>query len=166
MRDEVVEVLIKSKNNGKMIALKISMIILCILAVLSAITLFGSIAFIVAVIAGGIAFWANGRTKIEYEYTYFQKELQVDIIYNQENRKPVATYDLSKMEACVKVKSDKMGEYERRQLVTKDYSSKKNENESQVYAIIYDGSTKILFEPNEKLLKSINYDFPRKVFEY
>lgn len=166
MRDEVIEVLIKSKNNGKMLALKFGMISLCIVAVIAAVTGVGSLAFVVAVIFGCIAYWASGRTRVEYEYTYFQKELQVDIIYNEETRKPVATYDLSKMEACVKVKSDKMGEYERRQLETKDYSSKMSENEGQVYAIIYDGKTKILFEPGEKLVKSLNYDFPRKVFEY
>jgi len=166
MRDEVVEVLVKCKNNSAMIVLKIVMIVLCVLAVASAVLLFGTVAFVVAVLCGWLAYFAKVRSKVEYEYTYFQKELQVDVIYSQEKRKSVASYDLSKMEACVQIGANKMKEFERRQFTVKNYSSNLIENQKQVYALIYDGSMKILFEPNEKLLNALKYDFPRKVFEY
>lgn len=165
MRDEIVEVLVKCKTNMGLRTLGIVLYILCGVAVVIALLGFGIVGYIAAIIFGVMGFFANSNSQVEYEYTYCDKELDIDAIYNQTKRKHVTTLELSKMEALVRVEGSRMNEYSRRQCITKDYSTKNKNTKDNVYALFYDGSIKVLIEPNERLLNAIAYVAPRKVFK-
>lgn len=164
MRDEIVEVLVRCKTKIGLMILRIVLFVLCALAVILAMQ--GGIVFLIAaVILGGAGYFAGSYAQVEYEYTYCEKEIDIDAIYSQARRKHIMTLELSKMEAFVRVESDKMKEFEKRQFIVKDFSSHNKENKDKVYALFYDGGLKILMEPDERLLNAISYVSPRKIFK-
>ena len=165
MREDFVETMVKKSNNMLLTALMVLFYMICAGFVILAL-LAGSVSFfLIAIIAGVIAYICGHFSKIEYEYSYCDREMDVDAIYSQNTRRHKATYDLNKMEAMVRINGSKMKEFAGRNLKTIDYSSGIRENKDSVYAIFYDGTTKLLIEPDEKLLEAIKYMFPRKVFE-
>lgn len=164
MRDELVEVLVKCKTNIGLKALQVLAYVLCGVCVLGSMVGFGMVALLFAIVFGIAGYLSGMYSKVEYEYTYCNKEMDVDVIYSQIKRKHKTTFDLTKMEALVRVNSDKMKEFERREFKVMKYHTGRKENEDKVYALIYDGTTKVLMEPDERLLEAINYMFPRKVF--
>lgn len=165
MREEFVEVLVKCKKNVGLAILSILLYALC------AVTVLGGFAFgsFIAVLVGGVLGFcgalAGSKSSVEYEYTYCDKEIDVDVIYSQQKRKRVITLDVSKMEALVCMKADKFGEYKNRQFVTKDFSSKRAENLDNAYAMIYEGNIMYILEPGERLLNALSYVCPRKIFK-
>lgn len=165
MRDEIVEVLVKCKTNIALRALGILLYILCAAAAVLAMLGYGLLGFTAAVIFGIMGYFATTNSQVEYEYTYCDKELDIDAIYSQSKRKHITTLELGKMEVLVRVEGSKMNEYARRQCATKDYSTKNKNTKDNVYALFYDGNVKVLIEPNERLLNAISYSSPRKVFK-
>ncbi|MCR5799109.1 MAG: DUF6106 family protein [Lachnospiraceae bacterium] len=165
MKEDLVEVLVACKTKGGLMVLRIVLYILCGVAALLGLTGVGLIPIIVAVILGILGYLAGSRASIEYEYAYFDKEIVIDAIYSQQKRKHMFTIETGKIEAIVRVNGSKMKEYERRQFVTRDYSTGKKENAEEVYAFIYEGSLKILMEPGERLLNTLGYVCPRKIYK-
>jgi len=165
VRDEIIEVLVKCKTKIGLSILKVVLFILCGLAIVATlIGLGGFVGFIVAVLLGGAGYLAGVYSQVEYEYVYCNKEIDIDVIYNQSKRKSVMNIDLTKMEAFVRVTGPKMADYEGRQFaMVKDFSTHDPANANNVFALIYDGNTKILIEPNNKLLDAIYYVAPHKV---
>ena len=47
---------------------------------------------------------------------------------------------------------------------TVDFSSRTVKNPDSRYVMIYEGETKVIWEPNEDMLKAIRLIAPRKVF--
>ena len=165
MRDELVEVLVKCKPKTGLAILRILCFVLCAICVLLGTAVMGGWLFFIAAVVFGLAgYFAGLFSQVEYEYTYCDKEIEIDAIYSQTNRKHITTLELGKMEAFVRVKGDRMSEYANRQFVVRDYSSHDKENADKVYALIYDGSLKILMEPDERLIGAVSYIAPRKVF--
>jgi len=165
MREELVETLVKCKKNIGLTILMMLLYVLCGLTVLIGLGFGQFLIILVGGVLGFLGWFVGSRSQVEYEYTYCDKEIDIDIIYNQTNRKRITTLDMGKMEALVRVNSSKMGEFKNRQLVTKDYSSKRAENAEEVYALIYEGGTMYLIEPGERLLNALSYVCPRKIFK-
>ena len=164
MREEIVEILVKCKTRIGLAVLRIVCFVLCAICILLALQ--GGIVFFIAGCALGIAgYYAGSYSQVEYEYTFCEKEIDIDAIYSQSRRTHIITLDLTKMEALVSVKSDKMKEFENRQLAVKDFTSHNKENSDEVYALIYDGGFKVLLEPTERLINAISYVSPRKIFK-
>ena len=124
---------------------------------------FGLIPMILAVGVGVGAYFVGLRVDIEYEYALTEKEIDIDVIYAKQRRKHVTTIDLTKMEDLCRIGSDRMKAYEARQLKAEDYSSKEEGNRGNMYALIYDGTRKIIIEPDERLFKAIYNIAPHKV---
>lgn len=165
MREEFVEVLVKCKKSIGLAILMVVLYTICALAVLGGL-LFGSfITLIVGAVIGFCGYLAGSKSSIEYEYTFCNKEIDVDIIYSQTKRKHVTTLDLGKMEALVRVNGDKYGEYKNRQFASRDFSSRNADNADGVYAMIFEGNVMYLIEPGERLLNALSYVCPRKIFK-
>lgn len=165
MREEFVEVLVKCKKNIGLAFAMILLYTLCALAVLGGLAFGSFIAIIVGAVLGFCGYLAGSKSSIEYEYTYCDKEIDIDVIYSQQKRKSVMTLDIGKMEALVRMNGDKFGEYKNRQLLVKDFSSKKPENADAMYAMIYEGNIMYILEPGERLLNALSYVCPRKIFK-
>ena len=102
---------------------------------------------------------------VEYEYLYMSKELTVDKIFNKERRKRVGSWDLNNMEIMALAGSDDLRSYENRQINKKnDYDFTSLTEGKNVYVIYMNdkGGTRIAFEPNDEILKTIRSQFPRQ----
>lgn len=163
MNDSVIEVMVDQKTT---IGIKVLRVVLVCATVLMALwsLFFGLISVILAVLLGVAAYFVGLRTKVEYEYAYFDKELDVDIIYSMQKRKKVATYDMTKLEMLAPASSYHLDEFKNRNYKESDYSSRKADHEQDVYVMYIGGKDKIIFEPSEEMIKAIRNIAPRKVF--
>ena len=164
--NEHVELLVPVKENK---GLNLCKILLWVLTVLSALLAFSGILglspVIIAIAAGVGAYFIGLRVDIEYEYTLTDKEIDIDVIYAKQKRKSVTTIDLTKLEIMAPVGSHRLDGYSHRDLKCEDYSSKEESHKGSIYVMIYDGSRKIMIEPDERLYKAIYNGAPSKVYK-
>ena len=163
MNDSVIEVMVDQKTT---IGIKVLRVVLVCATVLMALwsLFFGLISVILAVLLGVAAYFVGLRTKVEYEYAYFDKELDVDVIYSMQKRKHIITYDLAQLEVMAPRGSYHLDSYKNRDIKAKDFSTRIPENEGNVYVMYLAGSQKVIFEPTPELVKAIANIAPRKVF--
>ena len=164
MNDAVIEVLIDKKVSAMVKFARVMLIVLTVMFVLASF-FFGLIALIPSVAFGVCAYFVGLRTKVEYEYAYFDKELDVDVIYCMQKRKKVKSFDITKLEVLAPAKSYRLDEFKNRTVKTYDFSSCKEENQSNVYVMYVGGNDKVIFEPSEKMVQAIYNIAPRKVFK-
>ena len=162
MNESYVECLVARRPSGGMKALKVLLIVVTVIGILG-----GMIAFpllIVAVAAAVGAYFASLYSSLEYEYLYVDKEISVDKILNKTKRKKAEKFELDRMEIFAPVNSWHLDNYKNRQFKTTDYSSGVARQPDRRYAMIYNGERKILFEPNQEMVKAMQAVAPRKVF--
>ncbi len=162
MNESYVECLVARRPSGGMKALKVLLIVVTVIGILG-----GMIAFpllIVAVAAAVGAYFASLYSSLEYEYLYVDKEISVDKILNKSKRKKAEKFELDRMEIFAPVNSWHLDNYKNRQFKTTDYSSGVAGQPDRRYAMIYNGERKILFEPNQEMVKAMQAVAPRKVF--
>ena len=162
MNESYVECLVARRPSGGMKALKVALIVLTVIGVL-----LGMIAFpllIVAAAAAVGAYFASLYSSLEYEYLYVDKEISVDKILNKSKRKKAEKFEMDRVEIFAPVNSWHLDNYKNRQFKTTDYSSGVAGQPDRRYAMIYTGERKILFEPNEEMVKAMQAVAPRKVF--
>ncbi len=164
IRDTFIEVLVESKASPYIRIARDLCYVLTGLAVIAFIFSGIFIAILAAVLFGALAYFTGLRTKIEYEYAYMNKELDVDIIYDKQKRKHLATYDLSKLEVLAPVCSYHLDEYKNRNYKACDYSSRSEANKDKKFVMYCGGDTKVIFEPTAEMIEAITYVAPRKVF--
>ena len=163
MSETMKELLIKQKENTTNQLWGYAFLVVAVLGLPAAILM--SPFFIILTIAGGIAsfFVYFRRMSVEYEYTYLDKEIRVDRIYNVNNRKQVDTIDLNKMEILAVKGSDSLRGYANRQAAVSDYSCGENNEDTKVYELWYDGKRKIFLSLNDDFLTPIVRFWPQKV---
>ena len=164
MNDTYVEWMVKRKTSVAMKFLKMLLIILTVMIGLLAMVAFNMVLFIVAIVIGVGAYFASMNSDVEYEYLYVDKELTVDKVLAKSRRKKVATFDLGKMEVMAPIKSYHLDNYKNRQDKAVDYSSGEEQQPDHRYVFYYDGKQKVIFEPNQEMVKAIQFIAPRKVF--
>ena len=158
--NERIEQLIKKKTP---VTLKIVQYVMIALAVFF-VWYFGILAILFSLVAAVAAYFSWFYSKVEYEYIYFEKELDIDVIYSMQKRKHLKTYDLSQLEILAPAGSYRLDSYKNREVKTKDFSTHFPENAKNVYVMYIGGSEKVIFEPSEDLVKVIANIAPRKVF--
>ena len=158
--NERIEVMVKRKTP---VVMKVTQYALIIVAVFL-VYMFGIFAILFSVIAGVLAWFVGTRSNIEYEYTYFDKELDVDVIYSMQKRKHIKTYDLAQLEVLAPMGSYHLDAFKNRDIKARDFSTQFPENEKNVYVMYLAGSEKVIFEPTPELVKTIANIAPRKVF--
>ena len=163
MNETYVEVLIKKKTPVYMTLLKFVTIMLTVCFALVGFTIWP--AWIIAVIIGIAAYFIYMNADIEYEYLYVDKELTVDKIMNKSSRKRIASFDMSKMEIMAPIKSYHLDSYKNRTDKTTDYSCGVEMQPDKRYVFYYDGTQRVIFEPDEEMMKAIQMGAPRKVFK-
>lgn len=107
------------------------------------------------------------RTRVEFEYSYFEKTLTISKIVNKSSRKKIAEFDLSKSEVIAPVLSERIRNGGTIQIL--DYTSHKNENVEKIYSIMGNvedaGTVEVRIEPSEELLQRFAGDFVRKFYK-
>lgn len=162
MNETYVEWLVKRKTPAYLTFLKILSIMLTVCFFLVGLPF--PPALLIALLLGIAAYFITLNASLEYEYLYVDKELSVDKVMNKSKRKRVATFDIGKMEVMAPLKSHHLDSYRNRKDKTVDYSSWTEKQPEVRYAFYYDGRQKVIFEPNEEMIKAIATVAPRKVF--
>lgn len=163
MNETYVEWLVKRKTPAYMTLLKFLTIILAACFILLGFILVP--AMIIGILLGIAAYFVNLNADLEYEYLYVDKELTVDKVLAKSRRKRVAVFDVGKIEILAPVKSWHLDNYKNRQDKVVDYSSGEVKQPDKRYVFYYDGQKKVIFEPNEEMIKAITTVAPRKVFK-
>ena len=163
MNETYVEWLVKRKTPAYMSLLKFLTIILAACFILLGFLFMP--AMIIGIILAVVAYFVNLNADLEYEYLYVDKELTVDKVLAKTRRKRVAVFDIGKMEILAPVKSWHLDNYKNRQDKVVDYSSGEEKQPDVRYVFYYDGQKKVIFEPNEEMIKAITTVAPRKVFK-
>jgi len=102
---------------------------------------------------------------LEYEYLYVNGELTVDKIMGKSSRKQCINITLDQVEVVAPVKSFHLSEYNNKKTAVLDYSS--GRADAVLYEMYFKGKkglTKLIFEPNDKMLEGMRMLSPRKVF--
>ncbi len=163
MNETYVEWLVKRKTPAYMAFLKILFTVLAVFFVLIGLLLLP--ALLIGVICGVAAYFITLNADLEYEYLYVDKELTVDKVMAKSRRKRVAVFSLDKMEIVAPVKSWHLDNFKNRSDKAVDYSSGEEKQPGKRFVFYYDGQKKVIFEPNEEMIKAMQTVAPRKVFK-
>lgn len=157
-----IEYMIKKKPSVVMQFLKVLCIMLTVAFFLC--SLYTVVGLILAILFGVLAYFAKMNGELEYEYLYVEKTLDIDKIMAQSKRKHVATYELERIEILAPLNSYHLDNYKNRTVKVLDYSSGVEEKPEKRYCFFYEGNEKIIFEPNEEMIRAFKNAAPRKVF--
>jgi len=163
MNETYVEWLVKRKTPAYMAFLKILFTVLAVFFVLIGLLLLP--ALLIGVICGVAAYFITLNADLEYEYLYVDKELTVDKVMAKSRRKRVAVFSLDKIEIVAPVKSWHLDNFKNRSDKAVDYSSGEEKQPDKRFVFYYDGQKKVIFEPNEEMIKAMQTVAPRKVFK-
>lgn len=161
--DEVfVEQILKRKISISGLLLRVLSIFVVLIGVMSMLFL-GMLGFTLTVLLAYAAYMVWSYTSVEYEYSFLNGDLTIDKIMGQRKRKSVADYDIKEAEIIAPVMSEQVVRASMNALL-KDYSS--GSKNGVVYAMIINnanGKTKVLFEPNEKVIEAMHHVRPNIV---
>lgn len=163
MNETYVEWLVKRKTPAYMTFLKILSVMLAACFIFVGFVFLP--AFLIGLAIGVGAYFIYLNADLEYEYLYVDKELTVDKVMAKSRRKRVATFDIGKVEIMAPIKSYHLDNYKNRSDKQVDYSCGEERKPDRRYVFFYDGTKKVIFEPNEEMVKAIQTVAPRKVFK-
>lgn len=173
MMDDFVELLVKKKNTGSDIFLKVlivlgAIILSLLLFMLSATVQF--IGFILFLLIAGVIYgsWLLIISfNVEYEYIVTNGEMDIDKITAKRRRKRLITVNFKDIDIMAPVNGDHKNEC-KNQSVQKTIEAAAELDAKDTYFIIARhkkfGLVRILFTPDERIIKSAKLASPRKVF--
>ena len=164
MSEAYKELLIKQVENKKDKILGIAMVVAACVSLLSGLLL--NFLFLLGTVLFGILSYVVyfRKMKVEYEYTYMDRELRIDRIYNESKRKKVTVLDLGKMEILAKENSYHLDSYKNRTAKEWDFSTGAEDNdELSTYIMYYAGTDKYYLSLTEDFMKAIRQTMPHKV---
>lgn len=166
MSDLYTEVIVKRKTPVQAHILKALLIVLTVLAFLAAIALpLGIIGFLVFIAFCIADYFLLPTFDVEFEYLYVNGELDVDKIMSRQKRKRVFSADIKALELMAPSASHALDYYNNnKNLKTLDFSS--GEEGAKTFTMILKGEkgpTRVIFEPNEVILRDMKRVAPREV---
>lgn len=163
MNETYVECLVKKKTPAYLAMLRMLLIMLTVCFVLMGILLIP--ALLLGIAFGVAAYFVHMNSNLEYEYLYVDKELTVDKIMAKTKRKRVGVFSVEKMEIVAPINSWHLDNFKNRSDKTVDYSSGEARQPDTRYVFFYEGTQKVIFEPNEELVKALLFAAPRRAFK-
>ncbi|HOQ16793.1 MAG TPA: DUF6106 family protein [Defluviitaleaceae bacterium] len=164
MGDVFKEQLVAKKRTIKDYILVILIMLVAIVLLLFVIPMLGTFSLLaVALILFG-TYWLIQRFDIEYEYILTNDELDVDKIIGKSKRKKLLTVSVKEFEIMAHVNDEKYAHELSNYNKILDYSS--GEIKLNTYAAIFNYNNqkvKMIFEPNEEIIKGIFQYIPRKL---
>lgn len=163
MNDAYAEWLVKRKTPAYAYIVMPVMIVACIISAFAALY-FNVIGFIIATLVFVGTYLVFRNFRLEYEYIFVTGQIAFDKILGQSKRKRVVSCEMESLLVVAPEDSYLVKDQVNQNTKTKDFSSQNPDKKR--YALVYqDGSerTKIIFEPNEKMLQCLKQASPRKV---
>ncbi len=161
MGDTFIEQLVKQRQTTSNLLKKCGLIVLTVLSVF--LVLLMPVLLPLPVLLIVLDVFLMKRMDLEFEYSYFNGDLDIDKIMAKQSRKKVFSTDMESMIVVAPAGSIELQPY--KQLKAIDYSS--NTGNGKVYELVtnYNGrKVKVLLEPSQELLDGMRMKAPRKVF--
>ncbi len=162
MNDCYAEWLVKRKASAYNYLIKAVLIFLCVISVLAALLFpFG---IIVLTIVGAVTYFTFQRLSVEFEYLIVNDQITIDKVMGQARRKKAWEGTMGEVQIVGPVDSYVVKDFEKQGIKVLDFTS--HMPNAKVYAIIHQSggnTTKILFEPNDRILNIMRQKGPRKV---
>lgn len=163
MNDAYAEWLVKRKTPALNYVIKGAIMVLCVLSFLLAMVA-GLLGMIILTIVGVGAYFLLPQLSLEYEYLVVNDQITVDKVMGQTKRRKAWEGTLAQVQIIGPVDAYQVKDYERQVTKTLDFTS--HMPNAKVYAIIHQDSgnmTKVLWEPNERILNVLRGRSPRKI---
>lgn len=109
--------------------------------------------------------WQIPRQSVEYEYSYVNGDLDIDEIFSKKSRKHLVSYHMHDVEVFAPAKSSHLDSYQN--LPVTDYTSGTQEDRDKAWAFVIGSNgkrEKVLFSPNENIIKDVRMRVPSKTF--
>lgn len=165
MNELYAETAVKRQENAKSIIVKVLAVFTIIFGVY--LLLMGGLYSIAGVIAVAIPSYMFTRLNVEYEYVFVDGQLDFDKIIGKSKRKHVLRINFEQVEIMAPTNSNSLNSFNKMKLDVKDFSS--GDSGAKTYTIIVSKESvklKIIFEPNEKMIKCIKQKNSRKLVTY
>ena len=158
----------KRRNTVKVVLGKAGLIAVVVIIFLLALLTLNQILMFVGMLGiVGLVFFLP-RLNVEYEYIFVDGQLDFDKIMGGARRKTAMRIQIEQIELVAPLDSHTLDSYQNNsQMKVKDFSS--GDRNAKVYAVMHrqgETLTKILFEPDEKMLACMKQKSPRKIVEY
>ena len=168
METGCLEIVVNRKTSTLVKAMRVIAIVLAVCFCLLAFST-SPFLLILAIVCAVAAYYFWLESVIDYEYAYVDKELRVAKIQRKQRRKELAVYDLTKMEVLAPVDSYHLDGFKNKDLKVADYSSGREEDKADRYALILSDGTKLILdlagEYGAQILEILRIYSPRKVFK-
>lgn len=167
MNESYAETSVKKRQSPLNLLIKVLMIAVCALMLFFGVAFLGLYAVIITGILVLVCVLVFPYLSVEYEYVFCDGQLDFDKIFSGNKRKTALRIDFENVEIMAPAGSHALDSYNHQQLKLIDYTSR--ERDIHPYAIVLrqgEQLTKILFEPNEKMVAAIKQKAPRKISEY
>ena len=158
------EYLVKSKLTGKNYA------IIAVTAAVAVILSAFIFAFVPSLVMIAVLLWAGlyfviKMQKTEYEYIFTSGDLDIDQLSGDFKRKRKASVKAETIEIIAHEKSDALASFAHGTYKVYDFSrhDKTSKNRYVIVAMVKNEKSKIIFEPNEKMVDNMWKYFPSKV---
>lgn len=165
MSDLYSELLVKKEQTVKDKLVKYGMYGLVALLAIAGILL-NPLLFFCAIIVGIVAYFVVPTTDVEFEYLFVSGEVDVDRVYAKTRRKKAGSFSVRDCELIAPLKSHRLDYYNSNtKLKVVDYSSG-NDSHNRYAAItrMNNEACKVIFEPDENMIKTMQQYAPSKVF--
>mgnify|MGYP005928235085 CR=1 FL=1 len=161
MEENYVEWLVKRKDPVYAWPVKVLMIVLCALSAFAALQVMFGVLILVA--AGAATYFVFLNLSVEYEYLFADGGFSVDSILGKARRKKTFDCDKEDVQVIAPANSYVLKDYEKQGMKVIDCTS--HNAGADVYALISQKgaqTTKVLFEPGDKMKAAMRRVFPRK----
>lgn len=161
MGDSYTEQLVKQRPTGATALKKTGLIMVIVISALATIMIPYLVIIPLALIMLAFYFWKRVST-LEFEYLYYNGEIDIDKIMGREARKRVLSVSAKEMEVLAPTGSIELQQYQN--LKVFDCSSKTENKTYEVVTKHKGENVRVIFEPNDTILQGMRMYAPRKVF--
>ena len=160
MGENYTEQLVKQKTTMQTRLKRISLVVVFI--ALLAVTFVHPMLFMLMFAYGVFLVYIWKRFNLEFEYIYYNGEIDIDVIKGMAKRKRLFSVNARTMEVLAPTGSIELQQYQK--LKTYDCSTNSGNKTYEAVFSKNDRKIKVVFEPKEDILNGMRMFAPRKVF--
>ena len=165
MVDIFKEQLVKRTPTGKDKLIRVGVIFGIFLVLFISMSIVPAFGMVITIAVGFGAYIFLGRLKREYEYSFTNGELDIDVIYNRSSRKRVFSGNVRNFELMAHVDDPSHQNSFSSANEVKDYSTGITSDRSYAFLTNYNSKRqKIIIEPNNELLEAMAKSLSRSKF--
>jgi hypothetical protein len=171
MNDNYAEAGVKRRQIPQNYAIRVLMIVLIIAVLLigPGLPVIGGFAMFIDIALIAVCVFWFPLMNVEYEYVYVDGQLDFDRISGGRKRKTIKRVDFDKVEIIAPYSSHALDAFNNNPKVkVLNFSSYNPQTQKTSYCLIFRDEElyKIIFEPTEKMIKTIELKYPRKIAQY